>query len=190
MSRPEKIKITDPTRVLTLANMVSLLRAFMAVPIVYAIAGKAHWSIILGLILLAVASDALDGYFARRAHEVTHLGKWLDPIADFIVVITVVFHMVLNGMFPLWFFLFYLFRILSIALPAIYLINHTSLILSANLWGKWFIGFTALSVASYIFHYDGITLLHIPLLIITLALGIISWLIYFRTLVQEFRNLP
>lgn len=189
MSKPEKIKITDPTRVLTLANIISLLRAVMAVPIVYAISVQAHWSIILGLIIIAVASDALDGFFARRAHEVTHLGKWLDPIADFIVVITVVFHMVLNGMFPLWFFIFYLVRILSIALPAIYLINHTSLIISANRWGKWFIGFAALSVASYIFHFDGIAALHIPLLIITLLLGIVSWLVYIRTFMQEFRKL-
>ena len=34
----------------------------------------------LGLIVIAAISDMLDGYFARRAHEVTHIGKWLDPI--------------------------------------------------------------------------------------------------------------
>lgn len=189
MSKPEKVKITDPTRVLTLANMISLLRAVMAVPIVYSIAVKAHWGIILSLILIAIASDALDGYFARKAHEVTHLGKWLDPIADFIVIITVVFHMVLNGMFPLWFFIFYLVRILSIALPAIYLINHNSQVLSANRIGKWFIAFTALTVASYIFQLNSLNFLHLPLIVITLILGVVSWIEYLRTLIQEFRNI-
>ena len=81
--------INDPTRVLTLANLVSLLRAFSAIPIIYSMAYP-EWNWITGiLILLAILSDALDGYFARRAQAVTHFGKWIDPTADFIVIISV-----------------------------------------------------------------------------------------------------
>ena len=81
--------INDPTRVLTLANLISMLRALFAIPIIYTMAYPG-WQWLTGiLILLAVLSDALDGYFARRAHEVTHFGKWLDPAADFIVIIAI-----------------------------------------------------------------------------------------------------
>ena len=49
------------------------------------------WNWLTGiLILIAILSDALDGYFARRAKAVTHFGKWLDPAADFIVTIFII----------------------------------------------------------------------------------------------------
>ena len=102
--------INDPTRVLTLANLVSLLRALSAIPIIYSMAYP-EWNWITGiLILLAILSDALDGYFARRAQAVTHFGKWIDPTADFIVIISVLVYLVGIGIFPAWCFYFYLFQ--------------------------------------------------------------------------------
>ena len=82
----EKI-IDDPTRVLTLANFISLLRALSAIPIIYTLSvPHLNWISPI-LILVSAFSDVLDGYFARRAHEVTHLGKWLDPVADFVGIV-------------------------------------------------------------------------------------------------------
>ena len=102
--------INDPTRVLTLANLISLLRACSAIPIIYSMAYP-EWNWITGIIvLLAILSDALDGYFARRADSVTHFGKWLDPAADFIVIVSVLVYLVGVRSFPVWFFYFYLFR--------------------------------------------------------------------------------
>ena len=96
-----KPKITDPTRILTLANMISLGRALMAVPIVYTLRDPAIMgTITLLLVVLAILSDTLDGWFARKANEVTHFGKWLDPIADFACIITVVGYLTLVGRFP------------------------------------------------------------------------------------------
>ena len=106
-----KRKITDPTRILTVANMISLGRALMAVPIVYTLRDPAMGTITFLLIVLAVLSDTLDGWFARKANEVTHFGKWLDPIADFACIITVVGYLTLVGRFPGWFFIFYLLRL-------------------------------------------------------------------------------
>ena len=59
--------INDPTRVITLANFISLFRAFLAIPIIYSMVYPS-WNWLTGiLILIAILSDALDGYFARRA---------------------------------------------------------------------------------------------------------------------------
>ena len=98
--------INDPNEVLTLSNFISLLRAFSAIPIIYSLAYP-EWNWITGiLILFAVLSDALDGYFARRAGSVTHFGKWIDPAADFIVIVSVLVYLVGVGRFPAWFFYF------------------------------------------------------------------------------------
>ena len=98
----------DPNRILTLANAISLLRAFLAIPIIYYLQLES-WNIAFILIVMAVLSDSLDGYFARRAHEVTHFGKWLDPTADFVVILAVASYLVLEGLFPAWFYWFFLF---------------------------------------------------------------------------------
>ena len=85
--------INDPSRVITLANFISLFRAFLAIPIIYSMVYP-NWNWLTGgLILIAILSDALDGYFARKAKAVTHFGKWLDPAADFIVIIAILVYL-------------------------------------------------------------------------------------------------
>ena len=148
--------ISDPTRVITLANLISLLRAFSAIPIIYSMANP-DWNWITGiLIVLAVLSDALDGYFARRADAVTHFGKWIDPTADFIVIISVLVYLVGVKAFPAWFFYFYLTRHMTIAAFAIYCMNYGYMILHANWWGKWATGITALGVFLHIFEFTAL----------------------------------
>ena len=86
--------------VITLANLISLARAISAIPIIYTLQyAEYHWITAL-IILIAVLSDALDGYFARQAGQISYLGKWLDPIADFIVIISVMMYLVMNDIFP------------------------------------------------------------------------------------------
>ncbi|MFL3025336.1 MAG: CDP-alcohol phosphatidyltransferase family protein [Candidatus Neomarinimicrobiota bacterium] len=72
---PIKAKITDPTKILTFANMISLGRAVLAVPIVYTLRDPSLGYITFSLIIIAVLSDTLDGWFARQAQEVTHFWK-------------------------------------------------------------------------------------------------------------------
>ena len=53
--------------------------------------------------LLAVTTDALDGYFARLLHQESELGKVIDPLADKIGVGIVVVLLLIFGDIPLWF---------------------------------------------------------------------------------------
>ena len=86
--------------VITFANLISMARAISAIPIIYTLQyPKYHWITAI-IILIAVLSDALDGYFARQAGQISYLGKWLDPIADFIVIISVTMYLVMNNIFP------------------------------------------------------------------------------------------
>jgi len=172
--------IGDPTRVLTFANFISMLRALSAIPIIYTMAIPEWQWLTAVLILLAVLSDALDGYFARRAHEVTHFGKWLDPLADFVVIIAIVLYLVLSGKFPTWFFAFYLSRHIIIASLALYCINYDYMILQANWWGKWATGITTLTVFLHIFQFDAVWWLKNASLYSAAGLAIVSWILYYR----------
>ena len=176
----KKEYMSNPSKVLTLANTISMLRAAAAIPIIYTLNYPEMRAITAGIIILAILSDALDGYLARRAHEVTHVGMWLDPIADFIIITSVVLYLVILEIFPLWFFIFYIVRHFLIAVPALYFVNTGQYILHSNWWGKWSTGITALTVFLHIFEFGTIWWLKTFSLYTALALAVISWFLYYR----------
>ena len=52
--------------------------------------------------LLASATDVLDGYLARKWNQITSFGKLMDPLADKLMMLTMVFCLVKSGYLPLW----------------------------------------------------------------------------------------
>lgn len=58
------------------------------------------WAFVIAVVL--AATDYLDGYIARRFHQVTILGRALDPIADRVSQIVVSAALVIGGYIPLW----------------------------------------------------------------------------------------
>ena len=68
------------------ADAVALVRALAVIPIVWCIAAERR-DLALALFMVAAASDALDGWLARRAGPSGARGAFLDPLADKILVI-------------------------------------------------------------------------------------------------------
>jgi len=172
----EKHKIADPTNVITLANGLSVLRAFLALPIVYCLSLDAiGWTVVL--IFLVVITDFLDGICARHAHKVTNLGKILDPTADGIVLLSIVLFMTLDETrnFPTWFLPFYSVRYLMIGFAAIFVMNYSSLTFSSNLLGKWTVCISALAIFFYVIRIE---IVGFYILLIATVIGMISWFQY------------
>lgn len=181
-----KIKITDPTRIITLANGMSVFRAFLAFPIIYYLA-KDEMVISVLFMLLAVFTDYFDGYFARRADEVTNLGKILDPVADKVVIFTVVLFIILDESrdFPEWFLWLYVARDLTISISSLYIMHHSSITLSANPIGKLSVGISALAILFYVLNIEE---LKFYFLIIATVLLIISWIQYMKDDLTHFKK--
>jgi len=184
-----KSKITDPERILTLANFISLIRVFLVIPIIYYLLKPGSTVILLILIIIVIASDAVDGFIARRANEVTHIGMWLDPLADSIVIVSVTFYLVLSGTFPMWFFVLFIIRYASIALPGLYLINHTSFVNSANKPGKWATATVALMLVFHIFQFPSVEYFRSVSLWVAFILLMISWIMYIKRFIIEFKKI-
>jgi len=70
----------------TLPNRITAVRLMLAVGLFVLIAYE-WWTTALVLFLLALASDLLDGYLARKRGEITAIGRILDPFADKIVIV-------------------------------------------------------------------------------------------------------
>ncbi len=77
------------SQLLTAPNQLTLLRMLFLPFIVMALADQ-HYSTALILFVLAGLSDGLDGLLARRLHQQTVLGQYLDPIADKLLLSTLV----------------------------------------------------------------------------------------------------
>ena len=71
---------------------------------------------VLALIAFMVASltDWLDGYLARRLQIVTNFGKFLDPVADKLLVLCTMIALCGLGLFPAWVCIVVLFRELAV----------------------------------------------------------------------------
>jgi cardiolipin synthase (CMP-forming) len=71
-----------------LPNLICLLRILLVAPLVIAMLAGEH-VLILVLFSIAAISDALDGYLAKRFNWTSELGKFLDPMADKLLLISV-----------------------------------------------------------------------------------------------------
>lgn len=88
----------------TLPNQLTLARIAIIPPILLLLAVDSGWSSWIALILFAAAgvTDWLDGYLARRDGHVTAFGKLLDPIADKLLVASVILLLVFAGHINGW----------------------------------------------------------------------------------------
>jgi len=67
------------------AHLVTSLRVALVGPVVWSLAvGAERWAV--ALFLLAAASDALDGWLARRHGAASELGRWFDHCADILLL--------------------------------------------------------------------------------------------------------
>lgn len=89
---------------LTLPNQLTILRLLLVPVIGYLLSADFayHAQISSVVYATAAATDSLDGQIARRRHSVTELGKFLDPLADKILVITVLVILVGQTVIPAW----------------------------------------------------------------------------------------
>ena len=86
---------------MNLPNKLTLLRVFM-IPVCLLL-----WALGLSypaaaVFVLAAATDFLDGYIARKKNLVTVFGKFADPVADKILVLTAMIFLCADGRLPAW----------------------------------------------------------------------------------------
>jgi CDP-diacylglycerol---glycerol-3-phosphate 3-phosphatidyltransferase len=74
-----------PRRFWNVPNSLTVSRLVLAVA-VYALIGLEAYGWALGLFLIAAATDAMDGYFARLLNQESPLGRQLDPLIDKVIV--------------------------------------------------------------------------------------------------------
>jgi cardiolipin synthase len=93
----------DLSRVLTVPNLVTAVRLACVPVYVWLLFGAGRQTASAILLGVLGATDWVDGTVARRFHQVSTLGKVLDPLADRVLVGTAVITIVVHGAVPVWF---------------------------------------------------------------------------------------
>jgi len=86
---------------ITLARVL-LIPAFLVVYLVQPFGELANAWVALVLFVTAASTDALDGYLARRMNLVSNFGKLIDPLADKLLVCSVLVAFTATGAVPAW----------------------------------------------------------------------------------------
>jgi cardiolipin synthase len=89
-----------PNRILTIPNLITVVRLACVPLFCWLLFGREDRTAAAWLLAVLGATDWVDGYLARRLHQVSELGKVLDPLADRILLGTVLVSLLIDGSVP------------------------------------------------------------------------------------------
>ena len=134
---------------MNLANKLTIFRiilvpVIMLIPIIDNLVGipgeflgisTAFW--IMNIIfIVASITDKLDGYIARSRNQVTTFGKFLDPLADKILVLSALVILVEYGKIPSWIPIIVLAREFIVSGYRLIAVEKGGKVIAASMWGK------------------------------------------------------
>ena len=88
------------------------------------------------IFIIASITDKLDGTIARKNNLVTNFGKFLDPIADKILVISALVMLVEFGKIPAWIPIIVIVREFLVSGYRLIAVENNGQVIAANIWGK------------------------------------------------------
>lgn len=162
---------------MNLPNKLTVLRVIM-IPffVFFYLTGKVYIADIL--FILASLTDMLDGKIARKYNLVTNFGKFMDPLADKLLVCSAMICMIEMGKLPAWIVIVIIARefiISGFRLVA----SDNGIVIAASYWGKFKTVFQMAMIIVLIADFGGVFDIIAQILIwIALALTIISLIDY------------
>ncbi len=140
---------------LNIPNMLTLGRVacipLLVVLLLFEGRSAAFWAAMI--FSVAAITDWLDGYLARRWQEVTVLGKFLDPLADKLIVMAALIMLIPHGRIPAWAVFVLLAReILITGLRSI--ASSEGIVIAASNLGKYKTIFQMVAIIGLLLHYD------------------------------------
>lgn len=163
------------TAIINLPNAITLLRVGI-IPVLFFLlfAPGTVWSLIIaGLFIAAALTDLLDGYVARRYQIVTNVGKFLDPIADKLIVNTAMILLIPIQRIPAWIVALIIIR--DFVVDGIRTIASTEgIIIAASKMGKRKTLCQIFAISALIIHYPfmGANAHLVGMVILYIALGL------------------
>ena len=167
---------------MNLPNKLTILRVIMIPFFVAALLydGGANQNmryVAAALFIIASLTDMLDGKIARKYNLVTNFGKFMDPLADKLLVCSALICMIELSELPAWMVIIIISRefiISGFRLVA----SDNGVVIAASYWGKFKTTFQMIGVVLLIFNIPALSTLTTIIVWIALALTVISLVDY------------
>lgn len=172
---------------MNLPNKLTIFRVILILPfVVLLLGGHAGWGwlaggmadyLALAIFIIASLTDLLDGKIARKYNLITNFGKFMDPMADKLLVCAALICLVELGRIPSW--------VVIIIISREFIISGFRLIaadngrvLAASYWGKFKTTFQMIMVCLMIADIEQLRIITTVIMWIALVLTIVSLLDY------------
>ena len=172
------------SKLMNIPNRLTILRILMIPLCVICILAGWHF---VGAVVFAIASltDFLDGYLARRDNLVTNFGKFADPVADKLLVLTAMVCLTSQGLIPAWAVCILIVRELAVDGLRMVAAGQKNVV-AASIWGKWKTTLQIICVLSALLNMPG--WLTMTLVVLMSAATIFSGVDYFIKLKDVFKE--
>ena len=142
---------------MNLPNKLTIFRVilipFFVVLLLFDITAYDKW-IALAIFIIASLTDFLDGHIARKYNLVTNFGKFMDPLADKLLVCSAMICLVELARIPAWVVIIIIARefiISGFRLVA----SDNGIVIAASYWGKFKTTFQMVMIVMLILDFDG-----------------------------------
>ncbi|EOS29603.1 MAG: CDP-diacylglycerol--glycerol-3-phosphate 3-phosphatidyltransferase [Lachnospiraceae bacterium] len=178
---------------MNLPNKLTVFRVILIVPFVLVMLGSyAEWAwymalfggiagyadyIALAIFIIASLTDLLDGRIARKYNLVTNFGKFMDPLADKLLVCAALICLVEMDRIPAWIVIIIMSREFIISGFRLVAADNR-VVIAANYWGKFKTTFQMVMVCLMIANIDALAVLTQLVMWIAVLLTVISLIDY------------
>lgn len=163
---------------MNLPNKLTVMRMIMIVPfVVLLLCGQDY--IACAIFILASLTDLLDGKIARKYNLVTNFGKFMDPLADKLLVCAAMICLVDMGRLASWIVIIIISR--EFIISGFRLIaSDNGVVIAASYWGKFKTTFQMIMIVLLILNINNsiVALITTAVVYIALALTVISLVDY------------
>lgn len=166
---------------MNLPNKLTLFRVILIIPFVLFmltdIAGASGDWIALAIFIIASLTDLLDGKIARKYNLVTNFGKFMDPLADKLLVCSAMICLIEMERIPAWVVIIIIAR--EFIISGFRLIaSDNNIVIAASYWGKFKTTFQMIMVCLMIANIEALVVVTQIVMWIALILTIVSLIDY------------
>lgn len=172
---------------MNLPNKLTIFRVILIVPfIILLLGGQAGWfgentfvtdMIALTIFIIASLTDLIDGKIARKYNLITDFGKFMDPLADKLLVCSAMIALIEMNRIPSWVVIIIIAR--EFIISGFRLIaSDNGVVIAASYWGKFKTTFQMIAVILLIFDIPALRMVANITVVIAVALTIISLVDY------------
>ena len=161
---------------MNLPNKLTIFRVILVIPFVVLLLAGFNW-ISLAIFVIAALTDLIDGKIARKYGLITNFGKFMDPLADKLLVCSALICLIQLERIPAWIVIVIIAR--EFIISGFRLIaSDNGVVIAANMWGKYKTTFQMIMVILMIANIPVLQLLTDIVMWIATALTVISLIDY------------